>query len=78
MSHFHGKKHHEGVRINVIKRYERVGGGPISEGKKRYATLEWPLYVIFINKILYFRLLQMMHKAICKVEQRNCQVYNLV
>ena len=37
------KKRYEGVRFNVIQRYEGVGGGIQFPGKKRYVTLEWPL-----------------------------------
>ena len=39
---FSGEKRYEGVRFNVML-YEGVGGGPISRGKKRYVTPEWPL-----------------------------------
>ena len=38
---FSRKKRYEGERFNVTC-YEGVGGGPISRGKKRYVTLEWP------------------------------------
>ena len=40
MSNF-PEKRYDGVRFNVIYRYEGVGGGPISR-KKRYVTLELP------------------------------------
>ena len=40
---FSGKKHYEGVRFNVIS-VTRGWVGVQFPGKKRYVTLEWPLY----------------------------------
>ena len=54
---FSGKKHYKGVRFNVIS-VTRGWVGVQIPGKKRYATLEWPLiwekeiYMLKENKCL--------------------------
>ena len=42
--HIFQKKALRRCKVQCYERYEGVGGGPISD-KKRYVTLEWPLYI---------------------------------